>query len=215
VLAAGAYVVVPPSQSREWLTSGFLEAVEPLPERWKEFLASRRRKSLHEELTIAEQTGVGDLRNVTLAALVGRWLTRGCSEREAREKARAWTRKVPQLPPFTEAEAEAVVSSIIRTRKRARSPEREAIALARVRRLKQPAQAVLVALVAMWGELGLTEPVLAAPHRMVASFAQVDADSVGPALRTLASAGLVHLGHGRDPNGRRVTVVRLRLAVGG
>ena len=213
VLAAGSYVVVPTSHPRAWLTPGLLEEVTPLPEAWEECFLSERHRLTGQELATIERDGVGDLRNVRLASLVGRWITQGCSEANVRQKARAWAGKVPAVPPFTEEEAEGVAASILRTRRRGRSPERQALLLGRAHRLRQPVLAVFVGVVALWGELGLAEPVLAAPHRLVASYAGVDPDSVGPALRRLEEVGLITVGVGRDPWGRRVTVVRLRVAL--
>jgi hypothetical protein len=214
VLAAGSYAVVPSSQPRAWLTPGVLDDVTALPEAWEEFLSRHTPRLTGPALHAVERDGVGDLRNVHLASLVGRWITQGSADAEIHARAREWARKVPVVPPFTEDEAERVADSILRTRRRTRSPEREAVILARAFDLRQPLQAVFVALVALWGELGLTEPVVAAPHRLVASYARVDRDVVGPALRGLEDAGLVVVGEGRDPWGRRVTVVRFRVALG-
>ncbi len=214
VLAAGSYVVVPTSPPRSWLTPGLLEGVAPLPEAWEEFLLSDRQQLTGQELATVERDGVGDLRNVHLASLVGHWITQGCLEAEVRQRARAWAGKVSAVPPFTEEEAEKVAASILRTRKRGRSAERQALLVGRSHGLRQPVLAVFVGLVALWGELGLDEPVLAAPHRLVASYAGVDRDAVGPSLRRLEEVGLVAVGAGRDPWGRRVTVVRFRVALG-
>jgi hypothetical protein len=213
VLASGSYVVVPTSYSRAWLTPGFLEEVVPLPEAWEEFFSSEQPRLTGQELATVERDGVGDLRNVHLASLVGRWITQGCSETELRRKARGWVGKVPVIPPFTEEEAEGVAASIMRTRRRGRSPEREALLLGRTYGLRQPVLAVFVGVVALWGELGLAGPVLAAPRRLLASYAGVDRDTVGPALRRLEEVGLLWVSEGRDPWGRRVTVVRFRVAL--
>jgi hypothetical protein len=212
VLALGSYVVVPTSPPRSWLTPGFLEEVAPLPEAWEEFFLSQRQRLTGPELATVEREGVGELRNVHLASLVGHWITQGRSEAEVRREAHAWAKRVPAAPPFGD-DVESVVTSILRTRRRARSPEREALLLGRAYGLRQPVLAVFVGVVALWGELGLPEPALAAPHRLVASYAGVDPDTVGPALRRLAAVGLVGVSEGRDPWNRRVTMVRFRVAL--
>ncbi|MBM3318824.1 MAG: bifunctional DNA primase/polymerase, partial [Candidatus Eisenbacteria bacterium] len=74
VLASGSYVVVPTSPPRSWLTPGLLEEVTPLPEAWEEFLLRERPRLTGQELATIEREGVGDLRNVHLASLVGRWI---------------------------------------------------------------------------------------------------------------------------------------------
>jgi len=82
--------------------------------------------------------------------------------------------------------------------------------LARDRGVRQPAAGVFVALVALWGELGLREPVFAAPVRLVADYSGVSRDGVAASLGALERAGLVAISKGRDPSsGRPITVVRL------
>jgi len=217
VRATGAISVVPNSRGREWLIGG-PEDIAPLPEEWVRALRATRAgapmRLTGPALIAIERAGVDEgLRNCTLAALVGRWLTQLRPAREIRGDALAWARRC--TPPLSDDEVLTVVESVVRSRQRARSPERDALLLARTRGIRQPAAAVFVALVALWGELGLGDPVLFAPHRKIMDYAGISFDGVRSSLDTLVRAGLIETSRGRDPWGRSVTIVRFRVPIRG
>ncbi len=214
VLADGHYVVVPPSSGRRWLTLRGLAEVAPLPDAWRELLAREstgpRTHVTGPELFSVERDGITEgLRNITLASLVGHWLTQGHTEPEIHRKALAWARKCS--PVLEESETRMVVESVQLSRRRARSPERQALLLARVHGLRQPERSVFVALVALRGELGLAGPTMLAPCRLVADFAGVSVGGARAGLASLVRAGLIEMSWGRDPWGRRVTIIRFRV----
>lgn len=211
VLSEGRYVVAPSSAGRRWLSGG-LEAVAPLPPEWGQVLrqhgTQHRARLTGLTLEAAEHLGAPEgTRNVTLAALVGRWLTACVPVLDLERRALAWAQRCS--PPFPAEEALRVVESITRTRERTRSPERAALLLARANDLRQPARAVFIALVALWGELGLSEPMLFAADRIVADYAGLSIVGARAGLKALADAGLIRVSWGRDPGGRRTRVVEL------
>jgi len=207
VLAAGRYVVVPTSTGREWLTASGFAAAVPLPEEWRAHLTPARMTGA--TLMAAEQLGAPEgTRNVTLAALVGRWITQGMPEKTLRERAFTWAAQC--TPPLDHKEAVGVIEGVLRTRERSRSPERDAILRSMSLGLGHPERSVYIALVALWGELGLSQPLLFAPTRMVSQYAGVSRDGVSVGVERLQQAGLIEATWGRDPQGRRTRVVRLR-----
>ncbi len=214
ILAEGRYVVAPTSIGREWLTPGDLDAAVPLPAAWEGLLQREQRKDQRltgQALRELEQHGVAEgTRNVTLASLVGRWLTQGYDEGELRRKALDWACRC--APPLPKVEALTVVASVVRTRLRTRSPERQAFLEVRARNLSTTTGAVLLALVVLRGELGLTNAEFAAPLRLVASLARVSPATAWRAYRELEATGLIVVGETRDPMGRTVSKVQLGLA---
>ncbi len=208
VLGAGSYVVAPTSGGRAWLTS--LYELAPLPTAWEDFLRAMQRP---EEWRQAARDGVEEgARNTSLAALTGSWLTQRVSEVELMARAAAFARRC--RPPIPAEEVARTVASIRLTRQRARPMIAEALLAAAERRLDATTWRVLMGVLALHAEVGLTLPAVAAPHRLVASYAGVDRDSVGPALRRLEQAGVVRLSRTRDPatGWRRVTVVEFLFA---
>ncbi len=200
-------MVAPPSGGREWLTPAGLSDVGPLPIDWERLLAGGDQRLTGPALATIERAGaVEGSRNVCLAALVGRWLTQGHSHDDIARQVKAWASKCQ--PILSEAEALSVMDSIIRSRARTRSPEREALLLAKDYGLLSRTRVVLVALVAMHGELGLSGPLMFAPYRMVAQYSGVGLKNIRGELDKLQRAKIIKTSLGKDPSGKRVTVVQ-------
>lgn len=224
ILADRHFAVMPPSGVREWLTPGGLAAADELPQSWIDAITDKTTPLLTSTaaaitgvtgpaLAALEHSGVAEgLRNSTLAALVGRWLTRRATEPELRRQALEWARRCS--PPLPDDEALQVVASVLRTRQRALPPECAALLLARSRDVRGPAVSVLFGLITAWHQLGRPEPFYA-PHRLVASYAGVSFDGVRSSLETLVRAGLIEASRGRDPWGRPTTIVKFRVRLAG
>lgn len=201
------YSVVPMSPGREWQTMGELDDAVPLPEPWYGFLDREMQPPLAE----LERSGVPEgLRNTTLTALVGRWITQGMDRPTMVAKARRFARRCPSgAHPFTEQEAVAVVDSVIQSRTSTRSPEREAVMLAMTKGVSPIAQHVLVGLTALHGERGARSSDFDGPHRLVAKYARTSPMSVRKAYAELARAGLIKYRLRSLDSERQVTSVEL------
>lgn len=191
ILGERRCMIVPNSTGRRWLTPEGFKDIAPLPPEWIA-LSERHGPLIGPALHRAEILGVPEgRRNATLAALVGSWLTGGVPISSIHRRAAAFAGRC--APPMDAAEANAVVESVNRSRARTRSPEREAfLAAARERGFRHPALTVLVALVTLRGELGLTAAMFA-PNRKLASLAGVPLASVRSGLKALEEAGLVEV----------------------
>lgn len=211
VLAACRYVLVPRSAGREWLASGGIEAVAPLPEAWEEFLVGQPERLTGEALRQVEHEGMAEgRRDETLAALVGHWLTKGVPRVEIHRRAREWAQRCSMVThPFDARQAAKVVESILRARERIRSPEGNALLRARDLSLAPAERFVLVGLETLRTELGIPHGrEYAAPTRMVAGLLGLNAGTVSRVYRRLEESGLIGLRLGRDPDGRPIYLVR-------
>lgn len=65
-----------------------------------------------------------------------------------------------------------------------------------------------MALVVLWGELGLSEPVLFAPDRKVTDYSGLSLDGARAGIATLVRKQLIEATWKRDPWGRRTRFVR-------
>ena len=191
-----AYSVAPPSSGRTWVV-GHIENVAPLPGEWTEFLGATQTARSGPALAVptlaeVERCGVPKgFRNVTQARLTGRWLTQRHTMQEILAKTAAWAAQCD--PPLPDAEAYQVVQSVIRTRRRGRSLEREAWLLALDHGLRGTALNVLNGLVILWQEGGGGLPMFHCSHRLLAKFAGVSRNTVGPALERLRQINFIRV----------------------
>lgn len=205
VLAGGRYAIAPTSTGREWIIP--LDALAPLPAAWHEVLRQPPRKA---SLRTVEATGADDgMRNDSMTALVGHWLTQGATDDELIRRALAWRHRC--RPPLDEVEAEKAARSVLQTRQRTRSPEHALLMRARELDLSPIDRLTLMALAAHEHELGRAGRIFAAPQRLLAGLTGLGQASIARSYQRLHTAGVVELLPGRDPiSGRKISTMRLR-----